>query len=150
ATLGSGGPMGLEGPSLYSGATIGAQLQQLRRRSFRGADHRVLLVAGAAAGVAAIFKAPATGAVFALEVPYRGDLARRMLLPALMASATGYLVFAAINGTGRLFPIAGTPSFGFRDLGGAAIVGVLAGCGARAFAWLLRRAKGVAAGRRPV
>ena len=47
----------------------------------------------AAPGVAAIFKAPATGAVFALEVPYQDDFARKMLLPALVSSATGYLVF---------------------------------------------------------
>ncbi len=44
-------------------------------------------VASAAAGVAAIFKAPATGAVFSIEVPYQDDLARRMLLPAMVASA---------------------------------------------------------------
>ncbi len=59
----------------------------------------MLLVCGAAAGVAAIFKAPATGVVFALEVPYRQDLARRMLLPAMFAAAGSYVVFAAINGT---------------------------------------------------
>ena len=40
-----------------------------------GRTRRVLLVAGAGAGVAAIFKAPATGAVFALEVPYQSDFA---------------------------------------------------------------------------
>ncbi|HRE02672.1 MAG TPA: chloride channel protein, partial [Ilumatobacteraceae bacterium] len=147
ATLGSGAPMGLEGPSLYTGATIGSQIQRRSRRSFRDADRRVLLVAGAAAGVSAIFKAPATGAVFALEVPYRGDLARRMLLPALVASAAGYLVFAAINGTDALFPIEATPGFMFRDLIGVALLGVVAGIGARAFGWLLRRAKRIAVSR---
>ena len=94
ATLGAGAPLGLEGPSLYAGAFVGNSLQRRFPRTFRDADQRVLLVAGAAAGVAAIFKAPATGAVFALEVPYQDDLARRMLLPALVASASGYLVFA--------------------------------------------------------
>ena len=69
----------------------------------------MLMVAGAAAGVSAIFKAPATGAVFALEVPYRGDFARRMLLPALVASATGYFAFAAINGTDAAVPHRGHP-----------------------------------------
>ena len=131
ATLGSGAPMGLEGPSLYVGATIGSQSQRRFARTFRDSDHRVLLVAGAAAGVSAIFKAPATGAVFALEVPYRGDLARRMLLPALVASATGYLVFVAINGTHALLPIDATPGFSLRDLVGAALLGVIAGIGAR-------------------
>lgn len=147
ATLGSGSPMGLEGPSMYSGATIGSKLQRRNKRTFQRADRRVLLVAGAAAGVAAIFKAPATGAVFALEVPYRGDLARRMLLPALVASASGYLVFAAINGTDVLFPVKGTPAFTFRDLAGASLVGVSAGIGARVFAWMLRRAKRLAISR---
>ncbi len=144
ATLGSGAPMGLEGPSLYAGATIGSNVQRRFARTFRESDRRVLLVAGAAAGVAAIFKAPATGAVFALEVPYRGDLARRMLLPALVASATSYLVFAAINGTERLFPVQGAPDFSFRDLAGVAALGVICGVGARIFGWLLRRAKKVA------
>ena len=80
ATLGSGGAMGLEGPSLYLGATLGAVTQGRLGRNravqwLRTADRRVLMVAGAAAGVAAIFKAPATGAVFALEVPYVDDFA---------------------------------------------------------------------------
>ncbi len=39
-----------------------------------------------------------------------------MLLPALVSAATGYLAFAAINGTDRLFPIAAEPTFNFRDL----------------------------------
>ena len=150
ATLGSGVPMGLEGPSMYAGATIGSNLQRRLPGIFRDADRRVLLVAGAAAGVAAIFKTPATGAVFALEVPYQDDLARRMLLPALVASATGYLTFVAINGTAPLFPIDGTPGFEIRDLLGAIGVGVVAGIGARSFAWMLRRAKQIATGRRPL
>lgn len=106
---------------------------------------RLLLVAGAAAGVAAIFKAPATGAVFALEVPYQDDLARRMLLPALVASASGYLTFVAIHGTTALLTVTGTPPFSFKDLAAAAALGIIAGVGARGFAWMLRRAKHIAA-----
>ncbi len=150
ATLSSGAPMGLEGPSLFAGATIGSNLQRRLPRVFRNADRRVLLVAGAAAGVAAIFKTPATGAVFALEVPYQDDLARRMLLPALVASATGYLTFVAFYGTAALFPINGSHLFAVRDLVGAIGVGVVAGIGARSFAWMLRRAKQIAAGPRPL
>ena len=148
-TLGCGVPMGLEGPSMYAGATVGSNIQRKLPRTFRDADRRVLLVAGAAAGVAAIFKAPATGAVFAIEVPYQDDVARRMLLPALVASATGYLTFVAINGTGALFPIDGTPEFSIRDLLGAMGVGVVAGVVARGFSWMLRRAKRLSSIRRP-
>src|SRR5262245_23054000 len=133
-TLGFGGAMGLEGPSLYVGASIGTFLQQKFRRLVGSPDRRLLLVAGAAAGVSAIFKAPATGAVFALEVPYHDDLARRMLLPALVGSASSYLVYVAISGTEPILPVHGNPAFSFADLGGAVILGILAGLGARAFA----------------
>ncbi len=141
ATLGSGVPMGLEGPSLYLGATLGDTLQNRYPRLFSAPHRRVLLVAGAAAGVAAIFKAPATGAVFALEVPYHDDLARHMLGPALVASASSYLAFVAIHGTTPLLSVTGTPPISFKDLAAAIALGILAGLGAHLFAWSLRTAK---------
>ena len=141
ATLGMGGAMGFEGPSMYMGAAIGTALQTRFRRWFDAVDMKVLMVAGAAAGVAAIFKTPATGAIFAIEVPFQDDTAKRMLFPALIASATGYLVFVAFNGTTPLFPISGSPPFGLRELAGAAVLGLLAGAGARGFALLVKRAK---------
>ncbi|MGD9796394.1 MAG: chloride channel protein [Acidimicrobiia bacterium] len=143
-TVSSGAAMGLEGPSLYFGSFIGSSLQRRLPGVFRDSDRRTLLVAGAAAGVAAIFKAPATGVVFALEVPYRDDLARRMLLPALVAAASGYLVFVAVHGTTPLFDVGGNPSFSFADLAGAAALGVAAGLGARVFAKMIRHGKALA------
>jgi CIC family chloride channel protein len=143
-TLGFGGAMGLEGPSIYLGASIGSAVQHHVRRLSRTVDARMLLVAGAAGGVAAIFKAPATGAVFAIESPYRDDFARRMLLPSLVGATSSYLVFVAINGTQPLFPVHGAPPFSFADLGGAMLIGVAAGLAARAFSALLAWAKRVA------
>jgi chloride channel protein, CIC family len=141
STAGFGGAMGLEGGSLYMGSAFGSFLQRRFPRFTAGSSRRVLLVAGAAAGVAAIFKAPATGAIFALESPYRDDLARRMLLPALVSSASGYLVFVAINGTTPLFPTHGAPPITFADLVGAVALGIAAGISARGFAWLVLAAK---------
>jgi chloride channel protein, CIC family len=145
-TLGSGGALGLEGPSLYGGSALGSLIQRKLPAPFRGSDHRTLLVAGAAAGVAAIFKAPATGAIFALEVPYRDDMARRMLLPALVASATGYLTFVTLSNTTPLLSVGefSIPSFQLIDLLGALLVGAACAVGARAFAKLMRIAKGFA------
>jgi CIC family chloride channel protein len=144
ATLASGAPMGLEGPSLYLGAGIGDLVQRRFPRLVSARNRRALLVAGAAAGVAAIFKAPATGAVFALEVPYQDDLARRMLGPALVGAASSYLVFVAIHGTAPLVRVTGSPNFSFGDVAAALLLGVFAGFGARAFAWMLRTAKRIA------
>lgn len=145
-TLGSGGALGFEGPSIYLGSVVGSAFERRFRRYFSAEERRLLLVAGAAAGVAAIFKAPATGVVFALEVPYQQDTASHGLLPALVASAASYLVYVAIYGVGRLIPILGeTPGFDATDLVGALALGLLAGIGARAFSLLLARAKRAAA-----
>jgi CIC family chloride channel protein len=149
-TPGMGGAMGLEGGSLYLGSGLGELLRRRFPRFTAGSNRRVLLVAGAAAGVAAIFKAPATGAVFALEVPYKEDVARRMLLPALVSSAAGYLAFVALNGTTPLFEAHGSPpALSFIDLAGALAVGVAAGIGARGFAWLVLAAKSLTHRLRP-
>ena len=146
ATPGLGGAMGLEGGSLYLGAWFGSFLQRRFPRFTAGSTRQVLMVAGAAAGVAAIFKAPATGALFALEVPYKDDFARRMLLPALVASAVGYLAFVFVQGTTPLFAAQGAaPVLSFADLAGAVALGVAAGLVARAFAKLLVAAKWLAA-----
>ena len=131
ATLASGAPMGLEGPSLYLGAAIGDTLERRVPRLFSARNRRLLLVAGAAAGVAAIFRAPATGAVFALEVPYQDNFARNMLAPALVGSASSYLVFVAIHGTAPVLAVTGSPPFSFKDLTAALVLGLLAGVGAR-------------------
>jgi CIC family chloride channel protein len=143
-TLGFGGPMGLEGPSIYGGSALGAMIQRRLPAAFRGADHRTLLVAGAAAGVAAIFKAPATGAIFALEVPFRDQMARRMLLPALVASASGYLVFVALSNVRPIFTFEndGGAAFEYKDLAGAILIGVCCAVGARMFSRMIRYAKG--------
>jgi CIC family chloride channel protein len=146
ATLGFGGALGYEGPSLYVGAAIGTAVQGRWARSFTRDDAKVLMVAGAAAGVAAIFKAPATGAIFALEVPYRDDNARRMLLPALLAAAVGYVVFVLLLGTQPLFEVAGSPPFDVTELGGAVVVGLVCGLGARLFVVAVTWAKRQVAG----
>ena len=156
-TVGLGGALGLEGPSIYAGGTIGASIQHRLRWLFEDKDARMLMVAGAAAGVSAIFKTPATGVLFALEVPYQGDVARRALLPALIASATSYLTFVTFLGTERIFDPERLVSQDFGDdftltqrldvsfdlteLAAAAVLGAVAGLGALSFAWLLRRAK---------
>ncbi|MCB0951452.1 MAG: chloride channel protein [Microthrixaceae bacterium] len=148
STLGSGGALGLEGPSIYMGATIGSLIHNRLPPKFRG-NKRTLLVAGAAAGIAAIFKAPATGAVFALESPFRDDLGRRSLLPALVAAVTGYLVFVTIEDTTPLLAIEGVRGFEGKNLAAAAAVGVLAGVGARGFSAAIRFAKKYAAETNP-
>ncbi len=152
ATIGSGGALGLEGPAIYTGSVLGLSIHK-RIDKWLGRDAaRLLLTAGAAAGVAAIFQAPATGVLFALEAPYRDDLAHRALLPALIASAASYLTFISmpfIEQQSFLRPIA-PGDVGTAELIGAVAVGVGAGFGGRVYAWFIRRAKGFARENNPV
>ncbi|MBW3590285.1 MAG: chloride channel protein [Actinobacteria bacterium] len=147
ATLGGGGALGYEGPSLYLGSAVGSAIQRRFGRFFSAQDVKLLLVCGAAAGVSAIFKAPATGLIFALEVPYREDLARSMLLPAGIASASSYLTFVTLESTAPIFQVSGSPPFDLRDLGGSLLLGILCGIGARLYTMLISRAKTMAARR---
>ena len=145
-TIGSGGALGLEGPSVYAGSSIGLAVNGRLRRWLAVDDARLLLSAGAAAGIAAVFQTPATGVIFALESPYRDDVARRALLPSLLAAASSYLTFVLL-----LHPADAVPSLGLRpgplevpELLGAALVGALAGLSGRGFAWLVKMTKGIA------
>jgi len=109
STIGLGGSLGLEGPSIYAGATIGLDIRDRFRRWLRREDVKILLTAGAAAGVAAVFKAPATGVLFALEAPYRDDVNRRALLPSLLASATSYVSYINLIGHEPVIPFLNDP-----------------------------------------
>ena len=151
ATIGSGGAVGLEGPSLYAGSSTGLFVHERLGRFFRRDEARVLLTAGAAAGVAAVFKTPATGVIFAIEAPYRDDVTPQALLPSLIASAAGYVTFVFLVGSTPVVPVLGDGGLGsdgpsvldvqIGDLLGALVLGVAAGLGGRGFAWLVRRAK---------
>ena len=140
-TIGFGGAMGLEGLSMFGGGAVGTFVQRRFGTMFGSLDRKLLMTAGAAAGVAAIFKAPATGALFAIEVPFTDDFAHRKLLPCLVAAASGYLGFALVNGTTPLFAAHTHHGFDAVSILGALALGVVAGFGARAFAWLIRAAK---------
>ncbi|MEM7271631.1 MAG: chloride channel protein [Actinomycetota bacterium] len=151
ATIGLGGAVGLEGPAIYLGSAAGLQVQA-RLERFLGKDAgKLLLTAGAAAGVSALFQAPATGLVFALEAPYRDDVAHRALLPSLVASAASFLTFASMPflELGTDWGFAFQNAIGAGELAGAVAIGLGAGFGGRGFAWAVRRAKYLGDGSSP-
>lgn len=134
ATIGSGGAVGMEGPAILTGATLGQSLGQRLPKVLGEKPRLVLLVAGAAAGVAAVFKAPATGVLFAMEAPYRHDISRHGLIPALIAAAASYLTFVAFLGTEPLLAFDPTDLEIGDELIAALLIGVLAGGAARVLA----------------
>jgi CIC family chloride channel protein len=103
-TIGTGGSGGREGPIAQIGAGFGSYLGKVLH--FRPADRRILLAAGMGAGVAAIFRAPLAGALFAAEVLYRSpEFESEVIIPAGIASVTAYCTFGIRYGWKPLFDI---------------------------------------------
>ena len=87
-TVGFGGSVGLEGPSVSTGGSIGSNIAQLLKLDYK---HTIQLIGmGGAAALAAIFQAPITGIVFALEV-FMIDLSLNAIVPIIMSSFTAIL-----------------------------------------------------------
>ncbi len=101
-TIGTGGSGGREGPIAQIGAGFGSLLAGLLRLSV--ADRRVLMAAGMGAGIAAIFRAPLAGALFASEVLYRSpEFEPEVIMPAAIASVVSYCTFGLFSGWQPLF-----------------------------------------------
>ena len=100
-TLGSGGAGGREGPTMQIGAALGSLVASVLRVGRR--ERRILLVAGVAAGMAAVFRTPLGAALLATEVLYRDDFESDALIPALLASVVSYSVFVSVYGEATLF-----------------------------------------------
>jgi CIC family chloride channel protein len=103
-TIGSGGSGGREGPIAQIGAGFGSLLATLLH--YRVAERRVLLAAGMGAGIAAIFRAPLAGTLFAAEILYCSpEFEPEVILPAGLASVVGYCTFGvAMQGLGDHHP----------------------------------------------
>lgn len=87
-TVGFGGSVGLEGPSVSTGASIGSNLGHWLKLEYK--QIVMLIGMGGAAALAAIFQAPMTGIFFALEV-LMIDLSLGALIPIIGASFTAIL-----------------------------------------------------------
>jgi len=101
--LGAGGSGGREGPTMQVGGALGALLSGLVPATRR--ERRVLLLAGVAAGIAAVFRTPLGAALLAVEMPYRDDFESDALVPAILASVTAYAVVIALFGETTLFGV---------------------------------------------
>ena len=112
-TVGFGGSVGLEGPTVATGTAWGSWLAKYFRLSYK---NTILILACACAGaMAAIFKAPIAAIVFAVEV-IMIDLTVFSLVPLLLASATAVLTSYFFLGQDVLYPFEVTHAFVLEDL----------------------------------
>lgn len=101
-TVASGGSAGYEGPVTLIGAACGSIVARWFNLTLRA--RRILMAAGLAAGISALFQAPLAGAIFGVEIFYSSsDVEYETLLPCFVASAVSYTIYAYFFGWGSLF-----------------------------------------------
>lgn len=99
-SLGTGASGGREGPTMQIGGALGSFVARLLRVSTR--ERRILLIAGAAAGISAVFRTPLGAALLAVEILYRDGYESDALIPSVFASVIGYSVSISIFGESTL------------------------------------------------
>jgi CIC family chloride channel protein len=123
-TIGTGGSAGREGPIAQVGAGFASYFSRLLHLSDK--ERRALVLAGAGAGIGAIFRAPFGGAFFATEVLYREpEFEYEAIIPAFISSIVAYSVYCTLWG-GGFVAIFETPRFTFRHPVQLVFYGVLA------------------------
>ncbi len=124
-SIGSGGPFGAEGPIIMTGGAFGSLIAQFFHLT--SAERKTLLVAGAAAGMSAVFATPVAGVLLAVEL-LLFEWKPRSAIPVALASATAATARGYLLGYGPLFPVPSHTAFiGPFGLLGCVFAGLAAG-----------------------
>ncbi|MDX5436992.1 MAG: chloride channel protein [Pontibacter sp.] len=123
-TAGFGGSAGLESPIVVTGSAIGSNFGRDYHLNYR--DRTLLLAAGAAAGIAAVFNAPIAGVLFAIEV-LLVDVSITAFIPIILAAVVGALCSKLILNEDILFNLGQREFFEAGHLPFYVLLGLLAG-----------------------
>ncbi|HWA86135.1 MAG TPA: chloride channel protein [Opitutus sp.] len=122
--IGTGGPFGAEGPIIMTGGALGSIFAQLFQLS--AAERKTLLVAGAAAGMSAVFATPIAAVLLAVEL-LLFEWKPRSFIPVAVAAVVAAVIRIPLLGAGPIFPVTAHAALGFSSLSLALVVGVAAG-----------------------
>lgn len=101
-TIGTGGSAGKEGPIAQIGSGFGSGFAGALQPNAK--EQRLLLLAGAAGGIGAIFQAPLGAALFVPEVLYRDtEFEFEAILPCVISSIIAYSIYTGLYGGGAIF-----------------------------------------------
>jgi H+/Cl- antiporter ClcA/CBS domain-containing protein len=125
-SIGTGGPFGAEGPIIMTGGAFGSLFAQLFHLS--AAERKVLLVAGAAAGMSAVFATPVAAILLAVEL-LLFEWKPRSFIPVAVASIAASVVRVPLLGQSPMFPTFAHAQPGAEILGGALMIGIAVGLG---------------------
>lgn len=123
-TVGFGGSVGLEGPTVSTSAAISSNLSGMFHMNHAT---RTLLIGCAAAGaMSSLFKAPIAAIIFAVEV-FSLDLTLFSLIPLLLASISAILTSYFFFGDDVLLPFKIKEGFELHDIPFYIVLGILSG-----------------------
>jgi len=121
-TVSFGGSVGLEGPTVSTGAAIGSNIARAFHLSSKS---RVILLSAAAAGaMSAIFKVPIASIIFVVEV-FALDLTLTSLIPLLLASVSAVLTSYLLIGDGYILEFTLVDKFALTDTPGVIVLAIL-------------------------
>ncbi|HEY3862796.1 MAG TPA: chloride channel protein [Verrucomicrobiae bacterium] len=123
-SIGTGGPFGAEGPIIMTGGAFGSIFAQLF--NLTAAERKTLLVAGAAAGMSAVFATPMAAMLLAVEL-LLFEWKPRSFVPVTAASIMAAILRVPLLGPGPIFPVTPHPAMGTEALVVALIIGIVTG-----------------------
>jgi CIC family chloride channel protein len=123
-SIGTGGPIGAEGPIIATGGALGSLVGQIFETT--ASERKTLLAAGAAAGMAATFGSPVSAVLLAIEL-LLFEFRPRSIVPVALASVAATAVRILYVGTEPIFgmPLLARPSG--EALAVYAVVGAIVG-----------------------
>lgn len=126
-SIGTGGPFGAEGPIISTGGAFGSFAGQIMHITPN--ERKIMLTAGATAGMAAIFGTPIAAVLLAIEL-LLFEFSPRSIIPVALACATGTAMHYLLFSTAPVFEMPVIPAPAWQEmiwyLGLGGIIGVIA------------------------
>jgi len=132
--IGSGGPFGAEGPIIATGASLGSWIG--RHGTFESRDRKILLAAGAAAGMTAIFGTPLSAILLSIEL-LLFEFSASTFVPVAVAVGTAFTMKLALGSGRPVFEMDSFPLILNENISVYLFTGIIAGCAACFFSKLV-------------
>src|SRR6478736_2184849 len=123
-SIGTGGPFGAEGPIIATGGALGSTLGQLLKISHY--ERKILLAAGATAGMSAIFGSPIAAIFLAIEL-LLFEFSPRSIIPVALACITGAAGHHLLFEESPVFPMEHLEMASNYALAGYSLIGIIIG-----------------------
>src|SRR5579862_8256562 len=123
-SIGTGGPFGPEGPIIMTGGAFGSLFAQFFHLS--SGERKTLLVAGASAGMSAVFGTPVAAVLLAVEL-LLFEWKPRSFIPVALAAAMAGALRVPLLGAGPIFAVAPHAALSAQELGIALVFGLVGG-----------------------